>query len=218
MENFQILQTCSLFAGLTPPQIEKACGCFCKEQKTYAKNEIIMLEDDNPVPAGIVVSGQIEATRSYSDGKLDVVAHIGAGGMFGEILAAAGSEKSPVTLTAIETARVVFVDYKKLITPCGNLCDFHAKIIANLLRIIAVQYWDLNRKLRYLSAPSLREKILAFLSDFPQGEGGEITIPFDREKMASYLNADRSALSRELSRMKADRLIAYQKNKFRLLF
>ena len=35
--------------------------------------------------------------------------------------------------------------------------------------------------------------------------------------MADYLGADRSALSAELSRMKKEGLIDYQKNSFRLL-
>ena len=39
----------------------------------------------------------------------------------------------------------------------------------------------------------------------------------DRSAMAEYLNIDRSALSRELSRMKADGILDYYKNQFRLM-
>jgi Mn-dependent DtxR family transcriptional regulator len=39
----------------------------------------------------------------------------------------------------------------------------------------------------------------------------------DRNAMSNYLNVERSALSRELSRMRADGLIEYRKNHFRLL-
>ena len=40
-------------------------------------------------------------------------------------------------------------------------------------------------------------------------------IPFSREQMAEYICADRSALSRELSRMKREGLIDYHKNMFK---
>ena len=39
----------------------------------------------------------------------------------------------------------------------------------------------------------------------------------DRETMAAYLGIDRSALSRELSRMRSEGLLEFRKNHFRLL-
>ena len=40
----------------------------------------------------------------------------------------------------------------------------------------------------------------------------EFDIPFDHQQMADYLNPERTALSKELSRMKKDGLILYTKN------
>ena len=42
-------------------------------------------------------------------------------------------------------------------------------------------------------------------------------IPFGRVELAEYLCVDRSALTRELAKMKADGLIDYDKNCFRIL-
>ena len=47
--------------------------------------------------------------------------------------------------------------------------------------------------------------------------GGTFTVPLDRNAMAQYLNMDRSALSRELSKMKADGIMDFHKSTFRLL-
>ena len=43
------------------------------------------------------------------------------------------------------------------------------------------------------------------------------SIPMNRNEMADYLNIERSALSRELSRMKRDGLIDYHRDSFKLL-
>ena len=40
----------------------------------------------------------------------------------------------------------------------------------------------------------------------------KITLPFNRGDLASYLSCDRSALSRELSRMEDENLIKIDKN------
>lgn len=39
-------------------------------------------------------------------------------------------------------------------------------------------------------------------------------IPFNRQQLADYLNLDRSALSKELGKMRNDGLIEYNKNTF----
>ena len=44
-----------------------------------------------------------------------------------------------------------------------------------------------------------------------------ITIPFNRTDLANYLDADRSALTRELARMKEEGIIDYNKNTFTIL-
>ncbi len=42
------------------------------------------------------------------------------------------------------------------------------------------------------------------------------SIPFDRQQLADYLNLDRSALSKELGKMRDDGLIRCRKNEFEL--
>ena len=41
-------------------------------------------------------------------------------------------------------------------------------------------------------------------------------IPFDRQQLADYLNLDRSALSKELGKMRDEGLLEFYKNTFKL--
>ena len=62
--------------------------------------------------------------------------------------------------------------------------------------------WEYGRLLSYLSAQAV------------QHGSDEFDIPFDRQQLADYLNADRSALSNELGKMQRDGLISFRKNHF----
>lgn len=65
---------------------------------------------------------------------------------------------------------------------------------------------------------SLRERLTLFLKDqSAQQQSPMFTIPLRRNELAEHLNVDRTALSRELSKMKSDHLIDYHRNSFRLL-
>ena len=66
-----------------------------------------------------------------------------------------------------------------------------------------------------LSRRSSREKLLAYLSDVSaQAGSSSFSIPFNRQQLADYLSLDRSALSKELSKMKKEGLLDYHKNSF----
>ena len=64
----------------------------------------------------------------------------------------------------------------------------------------------------------MREKVLAYLRRETARAGrSAVALPLDRAAMADYLHVERSALSRELSRMRRDGLIDFYKNRFQLL-
>ena len=45
----------------------------------------------------------------------------------------------------------------------------------------------------------------------------KFSIPFSRSQLADYLCVDRSALSRELSKMQAEGIISFNKNEFEII-
>ena len=76
----------------------------------------------------------------------------------------------------------------------------------------------MNDRIQILSKRGLRDKLMVFFSQCAhQYGGGTFTLPLSRVDMASYLGTDRSALSRELSRMQAEGILEYHRNRFRLL-
>ena len=129
--------------------------------------------------------------------------------MFGDILIFS-DRPSPVTLTAVTESRVLWLG------PV-DLARVDPQLLKNLLSIIGNEYWALHQKIRYCAIVSLRKRIWTYLSDREKKAGEPFLLPLDRNGMAAYLNADRSALSRELSRMRKDGILEYHKNRFRLL-
>src|SRR5699024_5300762 len=87
--------------------------------------------------------------------------------------------------------------------------------IQNLLFTLASKNLNLNRKIDYITPKSIRDRVIAYLSDEAlRQERNPLELPFNRQQMADYLCVERSALSKELSRMQDEGLISYRKNKF----
>ena len=198
-----------LFHGMSEAAVARQMEALRGQKATVPKGSVLIREGERTERCGILLEGRLQGEQINEDGGLSVITTLSPGMMFGEILIFS-DRPAPVTLTAVRDSRVLWIG------PV-DLSRADPVLIGNLLNIIGKEYWALHQKIRYCSILSLRKRILAFLSDREKVSGEEFSIPFDRNGMAAYLNADRSALSRELSRMKRDGLIDYRKNRFRIL-
>lgn len=198
-----------LFETLTEGEIAQQADALRGQQSRIPKGAVLLREGEKTERCGILLEGHLQGQRVNREGDLSVVSTLSPGMMFGEILIFS-DQPSPITLTALSDCRVLWLG------PI-DLQRTDPRLIRNLLRLIGSEYWALHQKIRYCAIVSLRKRILTYLSDRETEPGKPFSIPFDRNGMAAYLNADRSALSRELSRMKQDGWIDYHKNHFRLL-
>ena len=84
--------------------------------------------------------------------------------------------------------------------------------------MLAARALAMNDRIQILSQLTIRAKINALLSQHAAAAGSDsFILPFDREDMAFYLGTDRSALSRELGKMRREGLIDFHGNAFKLL-
>ena len=75
-----------------------------------------------------------------------------------------------------------------------------------------------QQTINILSKRSTREKVLLLLKYLAKEQNTKyIMLPYSRQEMADFLAVDRSALSLTLSKMKKDKQIDFEKNKFALL-
>ena len=209
------LLSASLFAGLDGNELDSFLHAAKCRMDSFPRGAILHGQGDSVTAAGVLLSGKIKAYRLNRQGEENLQSVIGPGGMFGDMLMATDKGKSPVTVEAIEDARVLFVPFESIMAAPG---EFGNQLRINLLHELSARYWALNRKVRYLSERSLRGRIALFLLDAAKEQGGStFTLSMTREAMSSLLGVNRSALSRELSRMEKNGLLAVYRGSFRLL-
>lgn len=207
----------SLFEGLSQEELHSVLACIGAADRTYKKGEMIFLCGDEVKTFGIVHAGTVKIAKEDAAGNQTTVAVATEGEVFGEVFAYAGVKKSPVSAQAETDAQVVLIDYQRILYSCGNACAFHTRLIQNLLGIVAQKNLHLNEKINYLMMKSMRGKIASYLLEQSE-EGSKTTfqIPFSRSGLAEFLGADRSALSRELSRMRDEGMIDFYRSSFKI--
>jgi len=214
---FDIIKQNPLLKNVSLDDFEKMAACLDAVARTFEKGDNIIFTGDRVSHVGLILSGSVKVIKEDVDGNIVILTELGVPELFGEVFACADIDHSPVTVLASEKSEILFINYRKIINTCSSACVFHAKLVENMLSVIARKNLMLNQKIEILSRRTTRERLLMFL-DIHRGEAKECTIPFNREEMAHYLCVDRSAMSNELGKMRDDGLIRFHKNTFEILY
>lgn len=217
-EYVEILKQNDLFYGINDNKIDKILQCMNARYAEYGKDEMIISEGNVVYDIGIVLSGYGRSIKHELSGKISIITILEPGSFIGVILAGSRGHKSPVSVQAQEHLSALFIPMKNLICRCINSCPEHDILLRNYIAGIAEKALLLHDRNDCLIKPTVREKVLTYLRWMSRKtESNTFTIPLDRNEMAEYINVERSALSRELSKMKKDGLIDFYKNSFKLL-
>lgn len=182
----------------------------------YGKGEVIFGAGSVVTDIGLVLSGSVRIEFTDLWGNKSILGFIPAGGVFAESYACIPDEPMMVDAVANEECSIMFISVPKLFMPCPA-CKNQNRLIQNLVVISAGKNLQLSRRSMHTSPKTIRGRLFSYFSQMVSAQGSnKIIIPFDRQQLADYLNLDRSALSKELAKMRKDGLIAYHKNIFEI--
>ena len=206
-----------LFDGINPEDRKTMLGCIGYHIGTFKKGDIVAFEEENIKHIGIIISGAVDMVKEDLWGNKTMLVRMRKDEMFGETFACGSDNLSVVTFLVSEDARILFIPFDRVMHSCTMACRFHHRLIENMVRIIANKNRDLMRKVEVISKRTIRERLLSYLSIQAQVQQSRyFEIPLGRLELAEYLCVDRSALTRELAKMKEEGLIDYDRNCFRM--
>lgn len=212
--DYSFLINTGLFTGCDEKQVESMLTCLAAYTKSYEKGEVIYHVGEKVSSLGLVLSGAVNIENDDIWGNKSILSRIVAGGIFAETYATISSPLM-VNVIACETTTVLFLNSSGILTTCSNSCPQHNLVIKNLLQITANKNLALSSRILHTSSKSIRGRLMSYFSHQVLQKGTyEFSIPFNRQELADYLGVDRSALSNELSKMRSDGILTYEKNRF----
>lgn len=197
-----------LFQGIKKEEYEQMMICFHATEKHYSSGELVCTYDENSTLVGVVLEGTLQLLRTHMDGRQTILEQLEKGSIFGESLSFISNSISPIQIYCSEKSRVLYIDYRHLIKRCYKACSFHSQLVNNALQMISQKAIQLSERLEVLSQRTIREKIQCYFSILSARAGSNhITLPFSYSTLADYLSVDRSAMMREMKKMKDQGLL-----------
>ena len=212
------LQKSMLFRGMTEPEITKALQVLEAHEKSYEKGETLLTAGTITERMGLVLEGSVTIESNDAWGNHTIISHVGGGQVFAETYALLENEPMLVDVTASEDCRILFLRSGRIQSLKRCLERWALKYITNLLTISMHKNLILSGRSFHTAPKTIRGRVMAYLNSVSlQKHSRKFDIPFDRQQLADYLNLERSALSKELSKMQREGLIFCRKNHFSIL-
>ena len=205
-----------LFEKITNTEVLELLKCIGIKTKVFKKGATVIKVGSKIDFLCVVLDGNLTVTKIDSLGKSVVIERLKMNDIFGHNIVCCGETKSPVEVTAENNCEVLFLPFEKVVTPCEKVCPYHIQLIKNVMKMISKRNSLLTEKIDIIGQKTTREKILTLLNAYKTEEKG-FFIPYSREEMAKFLCVDRSAMSRELCRMRDEGILRFEKNYFELI-
>lgn len=212
----QVLQTSRLFQGLDASQCVAALEFFGAALAESRRGEFLHHAGQPLKQFGFVLEGIVQACSDDLSGNRMIMASVSPGGTFGESLCFLKVAEAPVYIYSLEPSRILWLSAEKIASVACT--PFEIEMKNRFISMLAERTLSMNNRIQILSKLTLREKLITYFSQLSAAAGSRtFTLPFGRDDMATYLGTNRSALSRELSRMKDEGIIDYYRNMFRIV-
>ena len=178
-----------LFSGITDEQQQRMLVCFGVREESFLPEDIIYDFNDHRNIIGLVISGSARVERVDERGVRTILEHLERESVFGEMLMFDNIAGDSLTVV------------------CEKDCAHHSQMIQNMFRLVAEKASALSERVEVLSRRSIRDKLLCYFAIQAGRCGGCFTMPFSLSMLADYISADRSAMMRELKKMREAGLV-----------
>ena len=217
-KDFELMKKCPLFGNMNNEELEFILTSPFTKIQHFSKNQTVLAAGDNVQSLGVVLSGSVQVVRNDYYGNRSIIALVESPQIFAEVFVFSDTPTMPVSVISAADSRIMLVGLKKILSESPDQSLFYSKLINNLLRLVTEKNLRLNEKIEIISKRTIREKLMTFLLFQARLQGGNsFTIPYDRQGLADYIEADRSAVSAEISKLRAEGIIESNRSQFRLI-
>ena len=192
----------SIFKNMNPDEINDALKSLGARRITFKKEHIIIsnLVDDDLI--GVILNGKASIVNYGYKGNRDIIDNLEYDDVFGKPFFNINSD---VVIIAATDCEVLFIDYHLLISS-GSKYD---KINYNINRLLTNKIYNLYDKIEILSKRTIREKLLTYFNNLSKKYNKKsFNLPITYIELADYLSVDRSAMTREIKKLKDEKIIS----------
>lgn len=208
--DYKFLAKTQLFWGCDEGEIEHIMRHLKFRLGKYQKDQCIYHSGQLVCEVCLVLTGSVQIENIDVMGNKSILGISQAGDIFAEAYACSFNQPLLVDVIAREATQILFINVQSLLT--------ETRLLQNLLRISSNKNINLSMRIFHSAPKTIRARLYSYFSEQIALQGSnKVKIPLDRQQLADYLGVERTALSKELGKMRDEGLLTFHKNEFHII-
>ncbi len=213
-KSFDLIRELSFFDSLAEDDLQNYLKNKNFKVRTYGKNTIIHFEGESCHHLEIILSGKIVVDRIDKSGNLLTISEFFKDDIIGGNLLFSKNPLYPMTVSTQNPSEILEISrevlFELLLSNPGFLHDY--------LELMSDHAAILGNTIKHYVQTTIRESLMSYLQYESRKQNTKtIKLPMTKKALAEKIGVQRTSLSRELSKMKDDGLIHFNRNIISLL-
>lgn len=210
----ELMRQIDLIKSISSQEIESYLIEGSSRTTKYGKNSIIHFVGEVCSKLEIILSGKVAIERIDESGNLMTIAEFLSGDILGGSLMFSRKPHYPMTVIAKQPTLILEIDKERLL----QLLSSNHEFLRDYLEYASEHTVILGDRIRHYVNRSIRESIVSYLANERKIQGSNIIrLNITKKALAERIGVQRTSLSRELAKMREDRLIEFNSRSIELL-
>ena len=164
----------------------------------------------------VLLEGEAQLVTYDKEGNRKIIYFYKKNDIFGEALFKLYMDRE-FFVVAKKKCKVLFYPYDD-VEHCTASCIHHLEILRDMPNLILHSIAEQNFRMLLLSNKNVRDKLLTYFNNLSiENSSKTIELPLSLTDLSDYLMIERTAMMRELKRLKDEKIIKKVKNRITLL-
>lgn len=207
-----------LFSGIDIENCRRMVECFNAESRKFSAGTVVADYSDFSDKIGIILSGRAVMLKYDVNGNRTIIEKLEEQSIFGEFFVFSGALRSCIEVICETDCEIMLVRYSEITKRCAKACRCHSQVVENLLMLMSEKAISLSERIEVLSQRTISAKLISCLQiiDDKTPKDKPSQLPFSITELSDYLCVNRSALQREIAKLKNNGILKINKGKFKL--
>ncbi|MCH3960457.1 MAG: Crp/Fnr family transcriptional regulator [Selenomonas sp.] len=201
------LQELPLFRDISAAEVDRFIENTGAVIKRYERGSRFLKAYEANSNIGVIVEGEAQVLSEDRFGNEAISHNLERGAMLGSTSAILPKVPYTTNIEALTDVLVLWVPYRALLTAGPKLGRTHGIVMKNLLEAFCRKNLLMMEKIELLSQKTLRERLILYLLQRERRQNREKVHVPGRVQLAKELECNRSALTREISAMRAEGML-----------
>ena len=200
------IKNTTLMKSLSHEDIENHLNSGKFKVVSYNKNSVVHFESEHCLELEVILSGRVAVDRIDESGNLLTISEFYSDDILGGNLLFSKNPYYPMTVTTKLPSEILQINKDLLFELFFKNSDF----LRTYLEFISDHAFILGDKIKHYVNKTIRESIMSFLNyECKIQNSKKINLSITKKSLAEKIGIQRTSLSRELAKMKKDKLIDF---------